>query len=450
MANNSDILSTWNETFGENEQRYGSKSYELAISVVVPVVTILVMLSIGCTLEMKKLCGHIKRPWGIAVGMMCQFGLMPLLACILLMNVSVGSIQALAIFFIGCCPGGATSNVISYWIDADMDLRLQKVSIKYTVLQMVCRRSMYFCSAEDNNWSAGGKDPLWEDVKPLQCDSSESQGAVLFRGLDGSSEVPLLVVTHPSFTYCSISVTVFSNVATLGTMPLFLFLFSSFWESEDNVEVPFKTIGTIFPGLLIPTACGIFVNYRWPKQSKIILKVGSIVGAILVPVLVILNVVMYEGSWDVGPSLLRVAAIFPLVGYLAGFLLARLTCQSWQRCRTISVGTGTQNMQLCVTALQMSFSAKHFGQVLPFLMIYAIFQLLYLLGIAAAYQTYKKLLRKPAAEERPTDPDRKTSDNLHGEVNLGFEKRQGADGEFQEGQEFQNGLAEHGSEYAMC
>uniref|UniRef100_A0A8D2Q315 Solute carrier family 10 member 6 n=1 Tax=Varanus komodoensis TaxID=61221 RepID=A0A8D2Q315_VARKO len=278
-----------------------SKYYELAISVVVPVVTILVMLSIGCTLEMKKLCGHIKRPWGIAVGMMCQFGLMPLLACILLMNVSVGSIQALAIFFIGCCPGGATSNVISYWIDADMDL--------------------------------------------------------------------------------SISVTVFSNVATLGTMPLFLFLFSSFWESEDNVEVPFKTIGTIFPGLLIPTACGIFVNYRWPKQSKIILKVGSIVGAILVPVLVILNVVMYEGSWDVGPSLLRVAAIFPLVGYLAGFLLARLTCQSWQRCRTISVGTGTQNMQLCVTALQMSFSAKHFGQVLPFLMIYAIFQLLYLLGI---------------------------------------------------------------------
>ncbi|XP_062992150.1 sodium-dependent organic anion transporter [Elgaria multicarinata webbii] len=347
MANDSDdILYISNGTSGDNiGQHYESESYIVAISVAGAIALGLIMFSMGCMVEVKKLWGHIKRPWGIAVGMMCQFGLMPLTGYILATYLPVKAIQALTIFIIGCCPGGASSNLATYWVDGDMDL--------------------------------------------------------------------------------SISMTIFSNVAGLGTMPLYLYLYSCSWEFAQVIIVPYKTIGTELPGLVIPIACGIFVNYRWPKQSKIIRKIGSIAGVLVLIVLAVLNQALNKDFWDVDHWLLIAATILPSTGYLGGFLLARLTYQSWQRCRTIAVEIGSQNLHLCYSALQLSFSTQHFGQIFPFYTIYYVFQLLTLTVLVAVYQIYKRCLRKATAEETPADPQRKMSDNVGGEVNMGFEKDKG-------------------------
>ncbi|XP_045423006.1 ileal sodium/bile acid cotransporter [Lemur catta] len=94
----------------------------VVLSTVLTILLALVMFSMGCNVEIKKFLGHIKRPWGICVGFLCQFGIMPLTGFILSVAFDVLPVQAVVVLIMGCCPGGTTSNILAYWVDGDMDL----------------------------------------------------------------------------------------------------------------------------------------------------------------------------------------------------------------------------------------------------------------------------------------------------------------------------------------
>lgn len=96
---------------------------ELAFTVVSAVMMGLLMFSLGCSVEIRKLLAHLLRPWGIAVGLLCQFGLMPLTAYLLALGFSLPPLHAMAVLIMGCCPGGTISNIFTFWADGDMDLR---------------------------------------------------------------------------------------------------------------------------------------------------------------------------------------------------------------------------------------------------------------------------------------------------------------------------------------
>lgn len=93
------------------------------LSTVLTVMLAMVMFSMGCTVDVHKLWAHIRRPWGIFIGFLCQFGIMPFTAFAFSLAFQVLPIQAVVILIMGCCPGGTNSNVITYWLDGDMDLR---------------------------------------------------------------------------------------------------------------------------------------------------------------------------------------------------------------------------------------------------------------------------------------------------------------------------------------
>lgn len=95
----------------------------LVLSTVLTVMLAMVMFSMGCTVDALKLWGHIKKPWGIIIGFLCQFGIMPFTAFALSLAFNVLPVQAIVIIIMGCCPGGSGSNIICYWLDGDMDLR---------------------------------------------------------------------------------------------------------------------------------------------------------------------------------------------------------------------------------------------------------------------------------------------------------------------------------------
>ncbi|EHH26021.1 Sodium-dependent organic anion transporter, partial [Macaca mulatta] len=269
---------------------------ELVFTVVSTVMMGLLMFSLGCSVEIRKLWSHIRRPWGIAVGLLCQFGLMPFTAYLLAISFSLKPVQAIAVLIMGCCPGGTISNIFTFWVDGDMDL--------------------------------------------------------------------------------SISMTTCSTVAALGMMPLCIYLYAWSWSLQQNLTIPYQNIGITLVCLTIPVAFGVCVNYRWPKQSKIILKIGAIVGGVLLLVVAVAGVVLAKGSWNSDITLLTISFIFPLIGHVTGFLLALFTHQSWQRCRTISLETGAQNIQMCITMLQLSFTTEHLVQMLSFPLAYGLFQLI--------------------------------------------------------------------------
>lgn len=94
-----------------------------ALNVILTILLALVVFALGCTVEIGKLWTHVRRPWGVLIGILCQFGIMPLTAFLLAQAFAVRPLQAVAILIMGCCPGGTISNIITYWIDGDMDLR---------------------------------------------------------------------------------------------------------------------------------------------------------------------------------------------------------------------------------------------------------------------------------------------------------------------------------------
>ncbi|XP_036396724.1 ileal sodium/bile acid cotransporter-like [Megalops cyprinoides] len=286
----------------------------LVLSTVLTIMLAMVMFAMGCTVEIRKLWGHIKRPWGIIVGFLCQFGIMPFTAFALSLAFNVLPVQAVVILIMGCCPGGTSSNILAYWLDGDMDL--------------------------------------------------------------------------------SISMTACSSILALGMMPLCLLIYTSVWTSSDTIQIPYDNIGITLVSLLIPVGLGIYVKHRWPRIAKKILKVGSIMGVILIVTIAVVGGFLYQSSWTISPSLWIIGIIYPLIGFSLGFLLARIVGQPWHRCRTIALETGFQNAQLCSTIVQLSFSTDELEVMFSFPLIYSIFQLVVAGAAVAAYQTYKRCCQR--------------------------------------------------------
>ncbi|XP_068950243.1 ileal sodium/bile acid cotransporter [Petaurus breviceps papuanus] len=317
-----------------------NKVLSTVLSTVLTIMLAFVMFSMGCNVEIMKFWAHIKRPWGIIVGFLCQFGIMPLTGFLLSVAFDILPIQAVAVLIMGCCPGGTASNILTYWTDGDMDL--------------------------------------------------------------------------------SVSMTTCSTLLALGMMPLCIYIYTKMWTDGGTIQIPYNSLGISLVALVVPISVGIVVKNKWPKKAKIILKVGSISGAILIVVIAVTGGILYQGSWIIHPKLWVVGTLFPFIGYLLGFFLAWIAGQSWQRCRTVSLETGMQNTQLCSTIIQLSFSPEELNQMFTFPLIYSIFQL----GMAAIfvgiYLLYKKLSGKTKAEFEESDPNETESEPSNYKQNGGF------------------------------
>ncbi|KAG8454362.1 hypothetical protein GDO86_000838 [Hymenochirus boettgeri] len=329
MSSNCSNLTCSNDTSIDSEN-HGTSS--VVFSTLLAIMMGLVVLSLGCTMELNKLWDHLRRPWGIFIGLICQFGLMPLIAYLLSITFSVAPPQAIAILIMGCCPGGLISNIITFWIDGDMDL-------------------------------------------------------------------------------------------SFGMMPLCLYLYTHSWEMAKSIKIPYYNIGLALLSLIIPVAVGVFINYKWEKQAKIISKVGSIIGGLLILVVGVASSVLYKGSWNTDISVLIIGIIFPLLGYLAGFGMAVITRHSWKRCRTIALETGAQNVQMCSTVLQLSFPPQQLVHMFTFPLIYGSFQLINGMLLVAVYQIYKRMClgTKEISDNQPARCNQIDEMPINGTTNIGFE-----------------------------
>ncbi|XP_048197063.1 ileal sodium/bile acid cotransporter [Perognathus longimembris pacificus] len=311
------------------------------LSAVLTVLLAMVMFSMGCNVEIGKFLGHIKRPWGICVGFLCQFGIMPLMGFILSVAFQIIPIQAVVVLIMGCCPGGTASNVLAYWVDGDMDL--------------------------------------------------------------------------------SVSMTTFSTLLALGMMPLCLYIYTKMWVDTGSIIIPYDSIGTSLVALVIPVSIGMFVNHKWPQKAKIILKIGSIAGAILIVLIAVVGGILYQSAWIIEPRLWVIGTIFPIAGYSLGFFLARVAGQPWHRCRTVALETGMQNSQLCSTIVQLSFTPEELNLVFTFPLIYSIFQIIFAAILLGIYIGYKKCRGKNTAKFSEREDNETELESTCHKINGGFQ-----------------------------
>ena len=80
----------------------------------------IIMLTMGLTLTTDDFRILAKRPLDILIGAAAQFFIMPCVASLLVKVFHLEPALALGILLVGCCPGGVSSNIMSYLCHGDV------------------------------------------------------------------------------------------------------------------------------------------------------------------------------------------------------------------------------------------------------------------------------------------------------------------------------------------
>lgn len=104
--------------------------YEQALSAII---VFFVMLGMGASLTLGDFGRALRQPHGMAIGLACQFGIMPLLGFTLVTLLDLPDAVAIGVLIISCMPGGTTSNMFTYFARGNLAL-----SVLMTVASTVC------------------------------------------------------------------------------------------------------------------------------------------------------------------------------------------------------------------------------------------------------------------------------------------------------------------------
>uniref|UniRef100_A0A8D0FHQ2 Uncharacterized protein n=1 Tax=Strix occidentalis caurina TaxID=311401 RepID=A0A8D0FHQ2_STROC len=76
------------------------QAMDKVLNVILIVVLFIIMVSLGCTMEIAKITTHLRKRKGMALAVMAQYGIMPLTAFILAKLFQLGATESLAGFFL--------------------------------------------------------------------------------------------------------------------------------------------------------------------------------------------------------------------------------------------------------------------------------------------------------------------------------------------------------------
>ncbi|KAM6274482.1 hepatic sodium/bile acid cotransporter [Porphyrio hochstetteri] len=103
---------------------FGQQATDKALNLILTVVLFVIMVSLGCMMEIEKITTHLRKPKGVAIAVMAQYDIVPLTAFILGKLFQLGATESLAILTCGCCPGETLSSIFSRALREDMNLSI--------------------------------------------------------------------------------------------------------------------------------------------------------------------------------------------------------------------------------------------------------------------------------------------------------------------------------------
>ena len=80
----------------------------------------IIMLTMGMTLTTEDFKILARRPFDIFIGALAQYTLMPLIAFVLVKVMDLPAGVAAGLLLVGCCPGGVSSNIITFLSRGDV------------------------------------------------------------------------------------------------------------------------------------------------------------------------------------------------------------------------------------------------------------------------------------------------------------------------------------------
>lgn len=89
----------------------------------------IIMLGMGLTLTVDDFKRVVKFPGWVAIGMLLQYTVMPLLGWGMSYIFQLPTAFAVGLILVSCCPGGTASNVVNYLAKADLSLSVTMTAV---------------------------------------------------------------------------------------------------------------------------------------------------------------------------------------------------------------------------------------------------------------------------------------------------------------------------------
>lgn len=89
----------------------------------------IIMFGMGLTISADDFREVVRRPLDVLIGVLAQFIIMPLLAFALTRVIPMSPEVAAGVILVGCCPGGTSSNVMTYLSKGDVALSVACTSV---------------------------------------------------------------------------------------------------------------------------------------------------------------------------------------------------------------------------------------------------------------------------------------------------------------------------------
>ena len=97
------------------------------------IMMIVIMLGMGASLTCRDFLIAFRKPKGVLIGMVCQYGIMPLLAFAMARALDLSPSYTVGLILMGCMPGGTTSNIFTYFSKAVLALSIMMTSLSSLV-----------------------------------------------------------------------------------------------------------------------------------------------------------------------------------------------------------------------------------------------------------------------------------------------------------------------------
>ncbi len=114
------------------------------------IVTLLgiIMFGMGLTISGRDFAEVLRRPVNVGVGVASQVLIMPLLAVARTMIIPMSPEVAAGVILVGCCPGGTSSNVMTYLAKGDVALSVACTSVTTLMAPIVTPFLMLMLASE--------------------------------------------------------------------------------------------------------------------------------------------------------------------------------------------------------------------------------------------------------------------------------------------------------------
>ncbi|XP_002738675.1 ileal sodium/bile acid cotransporter-like [Saccoglossus kowalevskii] len=221
-------------------------------------------------------------------------------------------------------------------------------------------------------------------------------GTILIACCPGGSASNAMTYWSEGDITLSVCMTTVSNVLAIGMMPWILFLYTRYWVAESEVLIPGTTeIVVTLVVLLIPTAIGMLIRWKWARFAEKLAFVLNIIVNLQICMLLILNIITFPPVFKSGVKPYAIGIIYPFTAFGVGYLVSRFFKLEPRQARTVAFETGVQNGALALSLINYQILQGHnVAGMLIVPMFHTIFALVDGYMLVIAYWIYKRCILK--------------------------------------------------------